>query len=191
MTELAKRAQAPERPKSLYEELEAIPEEAAELAAARFSNRVLHILRQAFESSPLSQRELAAVLGVGESRVSQVLNGDGNLRVTAVARYLRAMGYTPELTALPVDATASPIVPRKRRRRKPENEGDPHVFFHFMDSNEGAKKSMRMVVQVEAEEHEYSRPFVSMHVGQLTDVEGLTRSIRRSPASESWKKVDR
>lgn len=103
MTKLARKPENHKTSPSLVEQLENDPTAAAELEAARLSTRARQILRQAFESSEMSQKDLAEILNVGESRVSQVLNGDGNMRVTSLARYLRALGYTAVITARPID----------------------------------------------------------------------------------------
>jgi len=80
-----------------------------ELAAARAEVRVIALLHRAFEASDISQKELAQRVGVTEGRVSQVMRSEGNLRVTTVARYLRALGYRFNLTAVPVDRSVKPL----------------------------------------------------------------------------------
>ena len=94
---------ATKRRRSVIEEIEMDPGEAADIAAARALNHTRVILNKAKFASQLTQREIAEVLGIGESRVSQVLNGDGNIKVSTLARFLRAMGYTPEIEAQPID----------------------------------------------------------------------------------------
>jgi len=69
----------------------------------------------------MDQKELASKIGVSEGRVSQVLNGDGNLRTAAIARYLRALGYKATLSAQPVEAGRQEL-PRRRRRRMETEE---------------------------------------------------------------------
>ncbi|CAN1559336.1 Cro/C1-type helix-turn-helix domain [Mycobacteriaceae bacterium] len=101
---------------TLIEEEEATEAGAQGLAAADLAAQVMRILEQALDASGIDQKTLAEKLGVTQGRVSQVLNGDGNLRVAAVARYLRALGYETHLSATPVD-TGKPSLPRASRRR--------------------------------------------------------------------------
>jgi transcriptional regulator with XRE-family HTH domain len=108
---------------SLYEQYAATQAGAADLAAAELSHQVATLLVQAVAVSPRDQRELASILGVSEARVSQVVNGDGNLRVSAVAKYMRALGYKVKLTATAVEE-GLPDLPKpptgRPRRRKAE-----------------------------------------------------------------------
>jgi transcriptional regulator with XRE-family HTH domain len=106
---------------TLIEEEEATEAGAQGLAAADLAAQVMRILEQALDASGLDQKTLAEKLGVTQGRVSQVLNGDGNLRVAAVARYLRALGYETHLSATPVDS-GNPALPRPRRRVAPTRE---------------------------------------------------------------------
>lgn len=78
-----------------------------EQAAADLTVRVANLLNQAFAARPdLDQNALASLLGVTKGRVSQVLHGDGNVHVATAAKYLRALGYEVELSAVPVDKSA-------------------------------------------------------------------------------------
>lgn len=62
-------------------------------ASARLRQDVLEALYEALETADLSRAELAKRLGVRKGAVSQVLNGDGNLRMKTLAEYLSAMGF--------------------------------------------------------------------------------------------------
>jgi len=86
------------------------------LAAADLAGQVMRLLHQALDASELDQKSLAEKLGVTQGRVSQVLNSDGNMKIAAVARYLRALGYETKLTASPV-TPGLPALPRESRRR--------------------------------------------------------------------------
>lgn len=78
-----------------------------EQAAADLTVRVASLLNQAFAARPdLDQNALADLLGVSKGRVSQVLHGDGNVHVATAAKYLRALGYEAEVSAVPVDKSA-------------------------------------------------------------------------------------
>lgn len=97
---------------SIIEQYESTPVGAQGLAAAGSAAQVARLLEQALAASPLDQRALSSELGVSESRVSQVMNGDGNLRIAAIGRYMRALGYKLELSAIPL-AEGLPTLPIK------------------------------------------------------------------------------
>jgi transcriptional regulator with XRE-family HTH domain len=116
---------------SLIEQEEATETGAQGLAAADLAAQVMRILEQALDASGIDQKSLAEKLGVTQGRVSQVLNGDGNLRVAAVARYLRALGYETHLSATPVDPS-NPALPRTPRRRSAPAPQQPIVETHYV-----------------------------------------------------------
>lgn len=108
---------------TVAQRLAAFPRGAQEIAAARLARTVATCLERAVEARGVSQRALAAELGVTEGAVSQVLRGDGNVRVATAARYLRALGYEADVTLRPVDADAPPVAvapSRRSRKRDPE-----------------------------------------------------------------------
>ncbi|MDR3201810.1 MAG: hypothetical protein LBT54_01520 [Bifidobacteriaceae bacterium] len=104
---------------SAVQEMEAAWPSALDLAAARVAVGVSALLGRAFEASGLQGRQPAKRLGVTEGRVSQVLHGDGNIRVATLGRYLKAMGFRPTLVAKPLDGRqaiqARPRVDREGR----------------------------------------------------------------------------
>lgn len=63
------------------------------LAVARLKREILRALNVALRKSEITQSELASRLKVRKSAVSQVLHGDGNLRIKTLAEYLEALGY--------------------------------------------------------------------------------------------------
>ena len=101
---------------SFLEDLEHSPFVARELAASQLTNDALVLLQTALTKTGTSQKELADLLGIGESRVSQVLNGDGNIKLTTLARYLKALGYTVSLEAHPVNAGTSQLSRARRSK---------------------------------------------------------------------------
>ena len=103
------------------------PEGARELSAAEVMVRATTLLNRAFEQSGLTQRELAKTLGVTEGRVSQVLNGDGNVRLSTLARYLRATGYLTRIEADPATPDVPPLVPPRRKRSR--RQADVHDLY--------------------------------------------------------------
>lgn len=107
---------------TLVQALDRDPESRLDLAAARLAIETVSLMNRAFRASGLTQKELAAALGVSESRVSQILNGDGNVRSATTARVLRAAGYRPRLDAEPADEGVAPL-PRPVGRRRASQEG--------------------------------------------------------------------
>lgn len=102
---------------SLVEEEESTDAGAQGLAAADLAGQVMRLLEQALDASGLEQKDLAKKLGVTQGRVSQVFHGDGNMKIAAVARYLRALGYTTRISATPV-VPGRPALPRKSQRER-------------------------------------------------------------------------
>ncbi|WP_073946047.1 helix-turn-helix domain-containing protein [Streptomyces kebangsaanensis] len=117
--------------KSLIESYASFPRGAQELSAASLAQSVVSCLEQAKRASGKSNKELSSLLGVSEGAVSQVLNSDGNIRISTLARYLRAMGFEPRLSADSVEGGESlPLAPRRvrsRRKRSTEASAAPRV----------------------------------------------------------------
>jgi DNA-binding phage protein len=88
---------------SLIERVEAIPDGAREMAAARLAVNIEALLEKALHESGMSQSDLACALGVSEGRVSQILNSDGNLRVATIGKVFRALGFQPRLELDPIE----------------------------------------------------------------------------------------
>lgn len=81
-------------------------------AAARAAVRAVGLMNEAFSKSSLgARRELADAVGVSEGRISQLLNGDGNVRVSTLARLLKASGFDLELSLAGVES------PKRSARR--------------------------------------------------------------------------
>ncbi|WP_196803340.1 helix-turn-helix domain-containing protein [Arthrobacter sp. 135MFCol5.1] len=69
----------------------------------------------------MSQKGLADRLGVGESRVSQIFSGNGNIQISTFAKVMRGLGYKIELRAVPADPSVPPL-PERRVRKHPKRE---------------------------------------------------------------------
>lgn len=82
-----------------------------EMGAARLTNDAIGLIHQALSTSEMSRKQLADKLNVGESRISQVLSGEGNIRISTLGRYLAALGFR-------ADVSLSPINEPKRRSRR-------------------------------------------------------------------------
>ncbi|HTW19593.1 MAG TPA: helix-turn-helix transcriptional regulator [Mycobacteriales bacterium] len=87
----------------MFDEYASTPAGLQELAAAELAITVSGVLKKTFAASGMTASAVADELGVSESAVSQVLNGDGNLRIATIGRYTRAMGYQSCLAVHPVE----------------------------------------------------------------------------------------
>lgn len=107
-----------------------------ELAASRLALEALVSLNRAVAASGLTQVQLADALGVGASRVSQVLNGDGNLLLATYARFLRATGYkvTLGLEAVEEGRPALPPLKKSTRRRRPRSRVAEREFIKVFEA---------------------------------------------------------
>ena len=94
VTRIPKResAQQCETASSMYDELANDPRGRNELAAAELAIDVQAIIHRAFEESTMTARAVADLLGVTEGRVSQIRNGDGNVRISTLAKVMSALG---------------------------------------------------------------------------------------------------
>ncbi|MBR22548.1 MAG: hypothetical protein CMF57_08955 [Leifsonia sp.] len=113
---------------TLAEIAEQSTEGKVELAAARAELQASTLLSQAFEARQISQKELADALGVSEGRVSQVLSGYSNARITTLARYLRALGYHLRLAAEPAESGAPALRPLRARSRTRRDRQEIDVY---------------------------------------------------------------
>lgn len=98
---------------SLHERFASTDDGARRLAVARLRREVLKTLHRALKASGLSQVDLARRLGVRKSAVSQVLNGDGNVRITTLAEYLYATGHEMKLAIVPAGQPRADVLARR------------------------------------------------------------------------------
>jgi transcriptional regulator with XRE-family HTH domain len=108
------------RSRSLYEEIAATRAGSHALAAADLAIQVTRMLYLGLTRADLTQAQLAERLEITEGRVSQVVNGDGNLHIATLGRFMRALGYKIELRAVPVEPGLEPIEAQKPRRTRHE-----------------------------------------------------------------------
>lgn len=101
---------------SEIQRLEEASKTRADLAAARLASLVTGLLEQVEMRSSALQKDVAEAMGVTPGRVSQLLSGDGNLRIATLARLLDGFGYELSLTATPRDGGEAISVPGRRRR---------------------------------------------------------------------------
>ena len=106
-----------DRQLSLTEEAKADPVMSLDMAAARGVVDGSALLARTFRATGLTQRQLAMKTGVSEGRVSQVLGGEENLRLSTVSRYLHAMGYRLNLSATNLTDETTIYARRERTKR--------------------------------------------------------------------------
>jgi len=83
--------------RSLYEERLETTSGRLSLAAARLAHDASALLRETRAKSGMTNKDLAAALELSEGRVSQVMGGDGNVRLSTLARFMGAMGCSIRL----------------------------------------------------------------------------------------------
>jgi transcriptional regulator with XRE-family HTH domain len=105
---------------SLMDLIEADPRAAQEMAAADLATSAVALVERALNLTGVQQKELARRLGITEGAVSQTLSGDGNMRLSTLAKYLRALGYKIQLTPKSV-LESSPALLAAPSRMKPFN----------------------------------------------------------------------
>lgn len=76
---------------SMVDEFMSTPRGRAELAAAEAALEAQALIERAFQASPLSARDVATALGVTEGRISQLRHGDGNLRLSTLAKLMSVL----------------------------------------------------------------------------------------------------
>lgn len=89
---------------SMYDELARDPRGRNELAAAELALDVQALIHRAFEENPMTARVVAELLGVTEGRVSQIRNGDGNVRISTLAKVMSALGKRVRISVADLEA---------------------------------------------------------------------------------------
>lgn len=108
--------------KTLYEQEMETEHGRHGLAAAAAASQTMSVLERAKATSGITNKELADRLGVSEGRVSQVLNGDGNLHIATVARFLSAIGFHLAVRAKSDDGTYLGEPKSRRHHRVPARQ---------------------------------------------------------------------
>lgn len=122
--------------------------EAREMGAARLTNDVAGILHLAMAHTGLSQADLARRMGVGESRVSQILNSQGNLRVATLGRLLGSLGLRLSLEL----SESAARKPQRRRRTRKTAPKTWSVWDHTVITPAGSHKGYVLAIGVESAE---------------------------------------
>lgn len=84
-------------------------------AAARLRLRITDLLHAALQESGMKKADVARVLGIDRSNITQVIEGNGNITVNTLADYLAVLGF--EVDLLPVEL--GEIVASMREHRAP------------------------------------------------------------------------
>lgn len=116
------------RRRSLVEEREQTLAGRIAMAAADAAVESVSLINEALEVSELPHAALAERLGVTPGRVSQVVNGDGNVRITTLARFLRALGYNLTLRAVPASKAAKPLPSPYQRPGRQQRIGGHDIY---------------------------------------------------------------
>jgi len=66
-------------------------------------------MNRAREQTGMTYQDLADNLGVSESRIYEILEGDGNVRIATVARVFAALGFSTKLRIEPLNPDAAPL----------------------------------------------------------------------------------
>ena len=111
-----------ERRRSLVDQLR--EERPLDAAAARAAVSAVGLMNDAYAMSSMeTRRELAEAVGVSEGRISQLLNGDGNVRVSTLARVLKASGFDLKLNLAVVPDSPGPAVAEENAHADPRLDG--------------------------------------------------------------------
>lgn len=166
------------------------------LSAARFAIQIIRLLLTAKKESKLSHREIAARLQITEGRVSQVLNGDGNVHIATLARFMHVMGYDLTLHATPfVEGVRQIEVTSRRERRRREQEhhqrAELDVYQQTFLTNVGV---MQVPMFIPADDDLTRLPYgVPAYAGRIRVGAMKRSSTSRSarPATQRWRATAR
>lgn len=128
---------------------EADPVFARERAAAALAVRAASLLREAWaqsEAQGMTRQQLADRLGVHPSRVTQVLNGDGNVHLATLSKFLRELGFGINLETEVIDPTRRPIGLKRRRRQAPEASHGTSRVYHALVESQGRRSSQYTIL---------------------------------------------
>lgn len=87
------------------------------LSAAAMVNAIGSLMDQVVEKSGIARKDIAEAIGVTPSRVTQILDGDGNVYISTLARVMFACRATLKLEVTHRESGAVLVTPRPARRR--------------------------------------------------------------------------
>ncbi|WP_410794080.1 hypothetical protein [Kribbella sp. C-35] len=136
----------------MFERHAATPQGRLATIAAKAAFKVVDLINSAKTAAKVSNKQMALDLGVTDGRVSQVLNGDGNLRVATIARFLAVCGYELEISARPASSERPPLSQRRRRKpaqRPTRDDGQTwDVYEQHTVSREGVQRNFALIHRV-------------------------------------------
>lgn len=168
--------------KTLYDDVASTSQGSAELAAARAASRVARLMGSAHKRSGVSQTAMAEALRVSKGRISQLLNGDGNVKVSSLAKVLDALGYELSLEAKPKNDSVPELTRRSATRANVSTPPADHVWAwkqHFA-SGEGITCVVLLMDEIDGEHTALDRP-------RLMSPEPILRATAASDAkAHAW-----
>jgi hypothetical protein len=90
---------------------------AMDMAAARLVSSVGGLMQRALAMTGKRNQEVAQEMRVTPGRITQLLNADGNIKVSTLARFMEACGYEVVISALPKKEGLPSLEPRRRTKR--------------------------------------------------------------------------
>lgn len=139
------------------------PVERTSLAAAALINAVGSLMEQLVESASLPRQDIAARIGVTPARISQLLGGDGNVRISTLGRLVEACGATLTITATLRSTGESITVPRPVARSRPAPGLRPRIGEPLSDVDRTSLAAAGMINAV------------GSRMEQTVDLSGISR----------------
>lgn len=171
---------------SMYDERASTVTGMLGLAAATAAARIARLFNAGKNASGLNSKEIALKLSITEGRVSQILNGDGNVHIATAARFLRAMGYELSISAVPAEPNRPPLSlsgRRPRRQATRESEKTFDVYLQKFLTHEGP---MEVPMVVPANDTLRTVPFGSPTAVGKVSVSPSGKSRRRPLKGDAW-----
>lgn len=168
--------------KTLVQERESTPAGQQGMAAARLAMKVRALMHLGLELTGVTQKALADRLGVGESRVSQILSGNGNIQISTFAKVMRGLGYKIELKAVPAE-NGVPALPERRARQQPKREKKMRTDSVIVTRG-GSSGADSRILDFEVPADDY---------GAFYDVQSLHPTTRRPDRDKlviNWEEID-
>lgn len=135
------------RRKSVVDELLEDASLAPEFEAAAAIDDAHMLLRQALERASVDQAQIATILGVSPARVTQIVHGEDDLRLSTLARYVRALGTHLGLSLYPAGPGINRPVAGLSVKSSDVDTIDQAALWDHADSEEyGAEIRLHRVV---------------------------------------------
>ncbi len=95
---------------SMYKEIMSTEEGRREVCAELAILSATELIVELMQKQGLKRKDLAERMGVSKSRVTQILNGDTNMKLSTLAYALAAMGEVLEVSSREIDANKKQCV---------------------------------------------------------------------------------